>query len=116
MKHGNALALSLALVLLLLCCALFAARPQAETALAPLHPEPRDGFRLEDGVVKIDINHASEAALRELPGVGEVLAQRIARYRAEHGAFDSVDALLKVPGIGQGKLSAIRNQLCVTRE
>ena len=43
-----------------------------------------------------------------LPGIGPVLAQRIVADRHENGAFGSVEGLLRVRGIGPGKLSAIR--------
>jgi competence protein ComEA len=43
-----------------------------------------------------------------LPGIGPVLSGRIAADRHENGAFGSLDGLLRVPGIGPGKLAAIR--------
>lgn len=43
-----------------------------------------------------------------LPAIGPVLAQRIVTDRHQNGAFGSVEGLLRVPGIGPGKLSAIR--------
>lgn len=59
----------------------------------------------------ININTADEAALRTLQGVGEVLAQRIVDYRAEHGPFQSVDELTNVKGIGSGILETNRERL-----
>jgi competence protein ComEA len=43
-----------------------------------------------------------------LPGIGPVLSARISANRHKNGAFGSVDALLRVPGIGPGKLRALR--------
>ena len=43
-----------------------------------------------------------------LPGIGEVIAERIVAYRVEHGGFTSLDELLEVEGIGEKKLKAIR--------
>ena len=43
-----------------------------------------------------------------LPGIGPVLAQRIVVDRQENGAFGTIEGLLRVRGVGQGKLSAIR--------
>ena len=57
---------------------------------------------------KVDINTASAAELATLPGIGEVLAGRIADYRAEHGPFKSLDGLLEVEGIGEGKLAKLK--------
>jgi competence protein ComEA len=56
-----------------------------------------------------DLNGASVEQLEELPGVGPVLAQRIATYRDDHGPFETVEDLLDVPGIGESKLAAIRD-------
>ena len=59
-----------------------------------------------DGLV--DINHGTATDLAALPGVGPVLAERIVDYRAQHGSFHTVEDLLDVPGIGEGKLAGLR--------
>ena len=56
---------------------------------------------------KININTADAHTLTMLPGIGEVLAQRIVDYRTQNGPFRSVDELKNVSGIGDGKLEAI---------
>ena len=43
-----------------------------------------------------------------LPGIGPVLAGRIAADRQKNGAFGTLEGVLRVPGIGPGKLAAIR--------
>ncbi|MBU5614872.1 ComEA family DNA-binding protein [Geomonas azotofigens] len=43
-----------------------------------------------------------------LPGIGPALSRRIMADRQKNGAFGSVEGLLRVPGIGEGKLAAIR--------
>ena len=60
-----------------------------------------------DGRVRINVAAAGE--LEQLPGVGPVLAQRIASYREENGPFSVVEDLLDVPGIGEAKLAALRD-------
>jgi competence protein ComEA len=45
---------------------------------------------------------------RALPGIGPALSQRIYADRHKYGAFGSLDGLLRVPGIGNGKIDAIR--------
>ncbi len=62
---------------------------------------------------KIRINRASPTELEGLPGVGPVLADRIAAYRDEHGRFSAVEDLLDVPGIGEGKLAALRDAVAL---
>ena len=61
----------------------------------------------------VNINTASTSELEKLPGIGPALAQRIVEYRDSHGPFASVDALTDVPGIGQAKLEALREQATV---
>lgn len=61
----------------------------------------------------IDVNTASAAELEALPGIGEVLAQRIVDHRTEHGPFSSVEDLLDVSGIGEAILEDIRDLVTV---
>ncbi len=61
----------------------------------------------------IDLNAATADELEELPGVGPATAAAIIDHRDEHGAFDSVDALLDVRGIGEAKLDALRDLVTV---
>jgi competence protein ComEA len=61
----------------------------------------------------VRLNEADAAALDALPGVGPATAQRIVAWRDEHGPFASVDGLLDVPGIGEAKLAAMREQLAL---
>ena len=56
----------------------------------------------------LDINSASAKELQVLPGIGPKIAERIVKYREEHGPFKSLDDLTKVKGIGEKKLEKIR--------
>src|SRR5438094_756527 len=56
----------------------------------------------------VNINTATEQELCELPGVGPSTAKKILEYRSAHGAFESVDDLDKVKGIGPKKLANMR--------
>lgn len=47
----------------------------------------------------IDLNRADAWQLMQLPGIGEVKAAAILAYRAEHGAFRTVEELDEVRGI-----------------
>ena len=48
-----------------------------------------------------------------LPGIGEVRAQAILDYRAEHGAFEFTTDLMNVNGIGEGIFAGLRDLVCV---
>jgi competence protein ComEA len=55
----------------------------------------------------VNINTASAAELDSLPGIGEVLAQRIIEYRESKGNFSSIEQLRNVEGIGPKKFELI---------
>ncbi len=58
---------------------------------------------------RVPVNRASATDLERLPGVGPVLAERIVAHREENGPFEEVEDLLEVTGIGEAKLSSIRD-------
>ncbi|MEN3183805.1 MAG: ComEA family DNA-binding protein [Atribacterota bacterium] len=59
----------------------------------------------------VNVNTASQKELESLPGIGEVLAQRIIEYRETHGPFQTPEDLLKVRGIGPKKLEKLRDRI-----
>jgi competence protein ComEA len=56
----------------------------------------------------VNVNIADAATLDTLPGIGEVMAQRIIDHREQHGPFGSVDDLINVKGIGPVTLEELR--------
>ncbi|MDE0437303.1 MAG: ComEA family DNA-binding protein [bacterium] len=63
----------------------------------------------------VDVNSAGVERLTDLPGVGQVLATRILTYRDTHGPFETLEDLLDVPGIGEGRLAGLRDYAVVKR-
>jgi competence protein ComEA len=56
----------------------------------------------------IQLSSATPEQLDSLPGIGPATARKILDYRAEHGAFRSVDELDDVPGIGPARVEQLR--------
>lgn len=81
----------------------------AEDNSATSDNSPNDAVR--DGV--ININTADVNVLDKLDGIGESTAKKIIAYREENGEFENVEELLLVGGIGEKKLEAIRDKICV---
>lgn len=77
--------------------------PAAASPVSPLSPDT--------GV--LDLNSATPDQLEQLPGVGEVLASRIADYRTAHGGFTSVDQLREVTGIGARRYEELKGKVRV---
>ena len=67
------------------------------------------GAALEALGIPVDVNHASLLELESLPGIGPVLARRIADARP----FDRVDDLRRVSGIGRVRMLALRRRAYV---
>lgn len=62
---------------------------------------------------QIDLNVATAQQLERLPGIGKEIAQRIVSYRKDSGPFKSVNDLMKVKGIGLGKLAKVKEHLTI---
>jgi competence protein ComEA len=56
----------------------------------------------------VQLSTATAEQLDGLPGIGPVTAQKIVDYRAQHGAFHSVDELDAIPGIGPARIEQLK--------
>lgn len=65
--------------------------------------------RSEARLLRININTATVAQLRQLPGIGAELAPRIVAYRTSHGNFKNIYDLLNIHGIAEKRLAKIAN-------
>ena len=61
----------------------------------------------------IDINRATQADLEMLPGIGPTMAANIIAHREANGPFATIEAIMDVPGIGEGRFAAIQDLITV---
>ena len=60
---------------------------------------------------QININRATVAELKTLPGVGEATARRIVAYRSKNPPFRRIEELLIIRGISRNRLEQIRHRI-----
>jgi competence protein ComEA len=61
----------------------------------------------------VNVNTATAVQLEDLPGIGPTLAAAIVQERERNGPFRTVEDLNRVPGIGDGRLSQLRDLVTV---
>lgn len=80
-------------------------------------PAYRDNLSTPTGTIEntnlININKANIIELKKLPGIGDVLADRIIEYRNERGGFGSIEELKNVNGIGDKRFGDIKDRITV---
>ena len=60
---------------------------------------------------KININTADKDSLMDLPGIGEAKSQAIIDYRNENGAFNTIEDITNVSGIGEKTFEKIKDRI-----
>ncbi|MGP3971268.1 helix-hairpin-helix domain-containing protein [Streptomyces sp. 6N223] len=79
---------------------------------APTAPVPEAGpAATATAIAALSLNTATAEQFDTLPGIGPVLAANIVAYREESGGFTTVDQLLDVSGIGESRLSELRDHV-----
>jgi competence protein ComEA len=83
-------------------------KKQDLAAVLPGASAPASG-NTEDG--KININSAGLSELDTIPGIGPVTAQKIIDYREKYGAFNSIEDLKKIGGMGDKTIDKFRDKV-----
>ena len=61
----------------------------------------------------VNLNAATVEELKELPGIGDVMARRVIDYRERHGRFRRPEEIIIVEGFSEKKYHAIAEMICV---
>jgi competence protein ComEA len=61
----------------------------------------------------ININTATQVELEELPGIGPSTAQNILDHRDANGPFATIESIMDVSGIGDGRFNQIKELITV---
>ncbi len=56
----------------------------------------------------LNLNTATKPQLVALPGIGDVMAERIIRYREDHGPFRDLEELRSIKGISKRSLEKLK--------
>lgn len=102
-----------AIILCVVCLALLALVVIARCVTTVGDGDTTVGVDLPD--MRLDINAATVSELRELPGIGPALAQRIVDHREEHGPWEAIDDLAQVHGIGERTIARIRPYIMLVK-
>ena len=91
--------------------------PLADEGYGQLFQAGAEAYRatsIDEPLPPIDLNRATGAELRQLPGVGPVMAKKIIDYRLKNGYFRSVEGLMNVDGVGPKRLAQWRELLVIS--
>ena len=88
----------------------FSARGGSTSLAAHRDSSAQAGLPLGKGE-RIDLDRAGAGEIARLPRVGPGLAGRIVADRSAHGAFGSLEGFSRVPGVGEGLVTAVRDHV-----
>jgi competence protein ComEA len=75
--------------------------------------EQSSSSQSEPKKLSVNLNTATAEELKELPGIGEVMARRVIDYRERHGRFRRAEEIIIVEGFSEKKYRAIAEMICV---
>ena len=89
--------------------------PESMMTVPPEPTVPKISETVTEAIITfpIDINTAGKEEFMALPGIGEVLAERILSYRDENKGFHALEELLNVEGIGKKRFEDILDLIII---
>ena len=75
-------------------------------------PKPETKVEMQSSAL-VNLNKATAEELQTIRGIGPVIAERIIKYRQDHGRFEKVEDLNQVNGIGDAKFEKIKNEVSI---
>ena len=75
--------------------------------------QSENGAKSTDTNFKININTAKQEELTQITGIGESTAKKIIEYRTQNGKFKSIEDIKNIPGIGDSKFNAMKEEITV---
>lgn len=120
-NRGTLILLAVTLAFLAFTAGFFLGRNSAKhitvqpepAATAPMETQATEPAPSEIDDGRVNINTAALPELSTLPGIGQVIGQRIIDYRTEHGPFTNVGQLANVEGIGEKRLEELLSLITV---
>ncbi|MCX5714423.1 MAG: helix-hairpin-helix domain-containing protein [Candidatus Omnitrophica bacterium] len=76
--------------------------------LAKINSRVEGAIRVEDKLIKIDLNKAGMEELMATRAVSEKLSQKIIQYRQEHGEFKNIEEIKEVKGVGENRFAKLK--------
>ncbi len=61
----------------------------------------------------VNLNKASAEEIKALPGIGDVMAEKIIEYRKRHGGFRRPQELIIIEGFSEKKYRALADLVCI---
>ncbi len=89
--------------------------PEAEPE-SEVEPEPEPESETISVQFPVNLNLATEFELELIPGVGDVMSQRILQYRDHLGGYERLEQLMEISGIGEATYTNISAYLTLDNE
>jgi competence protein ComEA len=86
----------------------YSASDSTFAALSAAEPADSVPEKTAEPVGPLNLNTATKQQLVALPGIGEIMAERILRQREDHGPFRSVEELRSLKGISKRSFEKLK--------